>query len=389
MARQKKAKLVISALFLLFLIAGTAWIMFDARTAPYRPIEGKVFGTFYHIQYQCSQDLSEEILQEMNAVDTTFSTFNARSLVSRINNNQSVETTAIFNHVFDLAQSISQSTDGAFDITVAPLVNLWGFGKKSSASLLSNAPAKSKIDSLMLTVGYQKVKRQGHRVIKQRPETMLDFSAIAKGYACDAVAGVLLRHGVSNYMVEIGGEIRANGVNKEGKVWTVGIVVPTDQSARTSAPSNAEKNASNAQAPASAPNSPTSNAEKKTSNAQAPAESDANRVEATLQMPSVAMATSGNYRNFYYKDGKKYAHTIDPHTGLPVQHSLLSATVIAPTCAEADGYATAFMVMGVEKAIALLRSTPRLKAHLIYSDSHGKMKTWTSPQLEKYMDIAQ
>lgn len=368
MARQKKAKLVISALFLLFLIAGTAWIMFDAHTAPYRPIEGKVFGTFYHIQYQCSQDLSEEILQEMNAVDTTFSTFNARSLVSRINNNQSVETTAMFNHVFDLAQSISQSTDGAFDITVAPLVNLWGFGKKSSASLLSNAPAKSKIDSLMLTVGYQKVKRQGHRVIKQRPETMLDFSAIAKGYACDAVAGVLLRHGVSNYMVEIGGEIRANGVNKEGKVWTVGIVVPTDQSARTSASSNAEET---------------------TSNAQAPAENDANRVEATLQMPSVAMATSGNYRNFYYKDGKKYAHTIDPHTGLPVQHSLLSATVIAPTCAEADGYATAFMVMGVEKAIALLRSTPKLKAHLIYSDSHGKMKTCTSPQLEKYLDIAQ
>lgn len=337
--------MVVGALFLLFLILGTVWILFDAHTAPYRPIEGKVFGTFYHIQYQSSQDLSGEILRELDLVDSTFSTFNDRSIVSRINANEPVETNKMFNHVFDLARSISQSTDGAFDITVGPLVNQWGFGKQSEADVWKNAPKQSRIDSLLQTVGYRKVKRQGNHIIKQQGATRLDFSAIAKGYACDAVAGVLTRHGVSNYMVEIGGEIRANGINKDGNVWTVGIVMPTD--------------------------------------------SDATRLEATLQMPAVAMATSGNYRNFYYKDGKKYAHTIDPRTGRPVQHSLLSATVVAPTCAEADGYATAFMVMGLEKAVALLNSNTRLKAHLIYCDNHGNVKSWTSPALNKYMDTAQ
>lgn len=345
MAKKKRTKLVVGALFLLFLIVGTVWILFDAHTAPYRPIEGKVFGTFYHIQYKSSQDLNEEILRELDIVDSTFSTFNDRSIVSRINANESVETTKMFNNVFDLAQRISQSTYGAFDITVGPLVNLWGFGKHSDAELWQNAPEQSRIDSLLRTVGYQKVKRQGNQITKQDTATRLDFSAIAKGYGCDAVAGVMARHGVSNYMVEIGGEIRANGKNKDGNTWTVGIVMPTD--------------------------------------------SDATRLEATLQMPSVAMATSGNYRNFYYKDGKKYAHTIDPRTGRPVQHSLLSATVVAPTCAEADGYATAFMVMGKEKAVALLNSNTRLKAHLIYSDSQGSIKTWTSPTLSKYLDIAQ
>lgn len=341
MATKKKTKLVVGALFLLFLIVGTVWILFDAHTAPYRPIEGKVFGTFYHIQYQSSQDLSDEILREMGVVDSTFSTFNSQSIVSHINTNESVETTKMFNQVFDLAQTISKSTGGAFDITVGPLVNLWGFGKKPAADLQTDAPSQSRIDSLLRTVGYTKIKRQGNRIIKQEANTMLDFSAIAKGYACDAVAGVLHRHGVSNYMVEIGGEVRANGVNKDGNVWTVGIVMPTDS---------------------------------------------ANHIEATLQMPSVAMATSGNYRNFYYKGGKKYAHTIDPRTGRPVQHSLLSATVIAPTCAEADGYATAFMVMGMEKAVDLLSNNNRIKAHLIYSDSNGEPKSWTSPKLEKYLN---
>lgn len=361
MAIKKKTSMVVGALFLLFLILGTVWILFDAHTAPYRPIEGKVFGTFYHIQYQSSQDLGDEILKELEMVDSTFSTFNPKSIVSRINSNEPVETTKAFNHVFDLAQSISKSTNGAFDITVGPLVNLWGFGKKSTADLLANAPAQVRIDSLLKSVGYNKVKRQGNHIVKLESATMLDFSAIAKGYACDAVAGVLFRHGVNNYMVEIGGEIRAYGVNKDGNVWTVGIVMPVDQDTRTPDSANVQKDGNN------------------------PSEDGVNHIEATLQMPAVAMATSGNYRNFYYKDGKKYAHTIDPRTGMPVQHSLLSATVIAPTCAEADGYATAFMVMGVEKAVELLGSTPRLKAHLIYSDSKGNIKSWTSPKLEKYL----
>lgn len=360
----KKTKTAAGALFLLLLIVGTVWILSDAHSAEYRRIEGRIFGTYYHIIYQSSLDLNTEILGEMDEVDNTFSAFNQGSLVSRINRNEPAETTRMFNHVFDLAESISRATNGAFDITVGPLVNLWGFGKDTGRTYADSAPPRRLIDSIMPIVGYRKVQLRKNRILKQTPATRLDFSAIAKGYGCDAVAGVLVRHGVENYMVEIGGEIRAHGVNDQGNVWTVGIVLPIDETARNAG----------AQTPAPDSLPPT------------PAANSANRLEATLQMPSVAMATSGNYRNFYYKGGKKYAHTIDPHTGYPVQHSLLSATVIAPTCAEADGYATAFMVMGMEKAVALLRQTPRLKAHLIYADSHGRIQSWTSPKLERYLD---
>ncbi len=170
---------------------------------------------------------------------------------------------------------------------------------------------------------------------------MLDCSAIAKGYGCDIVARLLERKGVRNYMVEIGGEVVAHGISEKRVPWKIGVTKPTDDSL------NVEK-----------------------------------ELQTVLNVKNMAMATSGNYRNFYYRGGRKYAHTIDPHTGYPVQHSLLSATVLAKTCAEADAYATSFMVMGMEKAKALLERHSELMAYLIYIDAKGMLQVWFSPTLK-------
>ena len=338
----KRTKHILSAIFLLALIGGTAWILIDANTAPYRRMEGKIFGTYYHITYQSSSDYDQEILDRLGQVDSSLSAFNPQSTVSRINRNETDAADQMLSQVFDLAMEVSEATGGAFDITVAPLVNLWGFGFKNS-----DDATQARIDSIMPFVGYSKIKKtKSEKIEKEDARIMLDLSAIAKGFGSDQAAAVLRKHGIANYMVEIGGEICAAGLNPDGKPWTVGIVKPTE--ADTASATSQE-------------------------------------ITATLQKSDICMATSGNYRNFYIKDGHRYAHTINPHTGRPVQHSLLSATVIAPTCAMADAYATAFMVMGLDKAKALLQGNTRLKAYLIYSDKDNNMQEWHSPTLDKYL----
>ena len=330
---------ILKIIFLLLLIGGTAWILIDANTAPYRKMEGKIFGTYYHITYQSSADYDREILDRLNQVDASLSAFNPQSTVSRINNNETTQADKMFDEVFDLAMQVSEATGGAFDITVAPLVNLWGFGFKHSDNV-----TQERIDSIMPFVGYGKVRKlKNAKVRKDDPRIMLDLSAIAKGYGCDQAATVLAKHGIANYLVEIGGEICARGINPDKQAWTVGITKPDTVA-------------------------------------------QGQQLTATLQIGDVAMATSGNYRNYYIKDGKRYAHTIDPHTGRPVQHTLLSATVIAPSCAMADAYATAFMVMGLDKAKALLARDKRLKAYLIYSGHGNDMQEWHSPALDKHLN---
>jgi thiamine biosynthesis lipoprotein len=231
---------------------------------------------------------------------------------------------------------ISKETDGAFDITVAPLVNAWGFGFKNGIE-----PTSEQVDSLMQIIGYQKVSLSAGKVTKTDDRVMLDCSAIAKGYGTDVVARLLRSKGITNFMVEIGGEIVTSGVNAENQPWRVGITKPVEDPMGTTG-----------------------------------------EVQSIVKITDKAMATSGNYRNFYYKDGKRYAHTIDPKTGYPVQHNILSATVFAKSCAVADAYATSFMVMGMEKAQQLLEQHPELMAYLIYSDEDGKNAVWYSPSLE-------
>ena len=329
--------------FLLFLIVGSIYIVRQQNTMPYQHNTGQIFGTTYHITYQSDKDLHREILQRLQLVDQTFSTFNDESIISKINRNEPVKLNQMFIEVFDLAKTVSKDTHGAFDITVAPLVNVWGFGFKSGTP-----PTKAVIDSLRHLTGYEKVKLIGSKVRKQDPRIMLDCSAIAKGYGSDVVAQYLRSRDVENFMIEIGGEIVVQGNSDKRLPWKIGVTKPTDDSTQTN-----------------------------------------NELQTVLNVTNTAMATSGNYRRFYYKNGKKYAHTIDPKTGYPVQHNILSATVLANTCAKADAYATSFMVLGLEKTQQVLQHHPDLMVYLIYADGQGKNKVWYSPSLKKAIQGAE
>ena len=332
----KNKKLLWQLPFLVLLIVGTVLIIRQQRSTPYQKSADFIFGTSFHVTYQCDSDLTESIKIELMKVDASLSPFNEESVISAINNNKEVRPDQMFIEVFNLAMGISKDTDGAFDITVAPLVNAWGFGFKNGSQ-----PSKQQVDSLMQIVGYQKVRLTDGIVMKHDPRIMLDCSAIAKGYGTDRVAKLLRSRGVENFMVEIGGEIVTRGVNPDRKPWKIGVTKPTDDSLHVG-----------------------------------------HELQTILNVTNKAMATSGNYRNFYYKGGKKYAHTIDPKTGYPVQHSILSATVITKSCAVADAYATSFMVMGLEKAQKVLERHPELMAYFIYSDDDGDMAVWFSPSLK-------
>lgn len=333
----KKKKLIWQIPFLLILIIGSIFVIRQQRNTPFQKDEGMVFGTIYHITYQSDTNYQKEIEAELQKVDNSLSPFNKTSIISRINRNEKVKVDEMFSEVFQLAEKISGETDGAFDITVAPMVNAWGFGFKTG-----NPPTRQTIDSLRAIVGFHTVSLQDGYVIKKNPKTMLDCSAIAKGYGTDVVARFLKKKGVQNFMVEIGGEIVVNGNNEKLQPWRIGINKPTDDSLNTS-----------------------------------------QAIQDVVSVSNIAMATSGNYRNFYYKNGKKYAHTIDPKTGYPVQHNILSATVFADDCAIADAYATSFMVLGLDGAKKILEKHPELCAYLIYSDQKGSNQIWYSPSLQK------
>ena len=315
----------------------------ETQVLSYHKLEGTVFHTIYHITYQGERDYHDEIKQLFKEFDGSLSMFNDTSIITRMNNcDTSVVANRYFRHVFTKAMEVSAATGGAFDITVAPLVNLWGFGFKNSDNVSQTA-----IDSILQFVGYKTVHldEEGH-LHKDDPRTIMDASSIAKGYMSDVVADFLKEQGVENYMVEIGGEVALNGVNPKGSRWSIGINKPTDDSTQV----NSE-------------------------------------LQDILYMSKGGVATSGNYRNFYYKDGKKYAHTIDPHTGYPIQQDILSSTVIARDCMTADAYATAFMVLGKEKAMEVLAKDTTLMAYFIVdapdADGNGGYEIVYSPALEQ------
>ena len=317
--KQKQKKQLLWQLpFLTVLVVGAILIIRQQQTMPYQHDKGLVFGTVYSVTYQCEENLKQEIENELRKVDGEFSMFNDTSTVARMNRGEKVAESAMFREVYELAQMVSRETDGAFDITVAPLVNAWGFGFKNE-----HMPTRHQVDSLL------KIRNQ------------YDFSAIAKGYGSEVVARLLRSHDVKNFMVEIGGEVVTQGISEKRLPWKIGVTKPTDDSLSVSS-----------------------------------------ELQTVLNVTDISMATSGNYRNFYYKDGKKYAHTIDPKTGYPVQHSLLSATVLAKNCAVADAYATSFMVMGMERAKTVLERHPELMVYFIYANPDGTNGVWFSPSLQ-------
>lgn len=321
-------------LFLIFLVVGTIYILKGHKPEVYHCNQGRIFGTTYQIKYQATDNQHEEIKRVLMDVDNSLSMFNKNSIIRAFNENRDTIANEMFTDVFNLAQDVSAKSGGAFDITVAPLVNAWGFGLKEGS-----LPDSATVKEMLNYIGYKTVSLVDGKLVKENGNTMLDCSAIAKGYGCDAVARMLEKKGIKNYMIEIGGEVVAKGKNDKGKDWNIAISKPTG---------------------------------------------DATEHQAIISITGRGMATSGNYRNFRIENGKKYAHTIDPRTGYPVQHSLLSATVVAENCAKADAYATAFMVTGVEQAIELCKAN-EIEAFLIYADESGELQTFATEGFNKYI----
>lgn len=294
---------------------------------------GRVFGTFYQIKYASNgKDVKTEYLAALAAVDTALSTFNKQSTITRVNlSSDSVFLTdkdSLFIKVYNKACEISSITNGAFDITVAPLVNAYGFGFDPDRSTPDSVLAE-----LRNYVGWKKVSLSPSGYIKkENPNIKLDASAIAKGFGSDEVARVLRKNGINDFMVEVGGEVVCSGVNDKGKVWSIGINKPIEDSTMQ----------------------------------------HTNELQRVVQLDGKALATSGNYLQYYYKNGTKYAHTIDPCSGKPVNHTLLSSSIIADDCMTADALATACMVIGVDSALSLIESLPNVEGYFIYAGNNGE-----------------
>lgn len=301
---------------------------------------GQTMGTVYNIKY-----LDEEERNFKSSVDSLLEVFNQSlnhylpmSEISRFNREDTLYfELPYFYPVLAVSQQVFDTTDGAFDPTVAPLVNAWGFGPEGG-----ELPDSLAVDSLRSLIGFDKIVFNKEFITKTQPSVQLNFSAIAKGYGVDMVSEYLAAQGIENMMVEIGGEIVCRGANAQGNVWRIGIDDPIDRGNMTAA----------------------------------------------IAIENRAIATSGDYRNYYVRDGKKYSHTIDPMTGYPVDHSVLSVSVIADDCMTADAYATAFMVLGLDKTLEVLESQTQLDAYIIFDDN-GEIKTYqTEGVADNLLDLS-
>lgn len=300
-------------------------------------IEGEAQGTSYHITYldKKNRDFKYKIEKILRNFDLSVSTYIPNSIISKINSNvENVKLDKYFITCFNKAKEVWKNTDGAFDPTVYPIVNAWGFGPGKKQQI-----EKQKIDSMMQFVGFDLIEIKGNKIVKKDPRVALDFNAFAQGYSVDVVSDFLISKGINSFVVEIGGEVYAKGKNSNGLDWTVGIEKPIDNKL------------------------------------------DANPIKAIAILDNLAVATSGNYRRFVVEDGIKYAHHIDPKTGFPTKNNLLSASVFSIDCISADANATGILVMGLEKAKLYLASHTELQAYLIYSDESGKYQVFVTPGL--------
>ena len=284
--------------------------------------QGNVFGTYYNIRYEGEEDLHEAIKQRLEEFDHSLSMFNPNSVISKINRNDSVVTDSLFERMYQEAYAISELSNGAFDITVAPLVNAWGFGTKIQEPRTKKQDIH--LDSIKEFVGYEHIRLNSHHLEKDDERITLDASAIAKGYACDIIADLLREQGCENLLVDIGGEVVLQGVNDKGKAWSVGITRPTIDGTGTE-----------------------------------------EELQEIITSNGLCMATSGNYLQYYFVDGQRRSHTIDPRTGYPVEHSLLSATITASSCMRADALATACMVVGETEALKMIEKSADAACYLI------------------------
>jgi thiamine biosynthesis lipoprotein len=301
-------------------------------------VEGEAQGTTWHISYLSADNINYKKTMDslLKKIDTSMSTYLPVSFISRINKNDStVLVDQYFIDVLKKSIEVSEKTVGLFDVTVGPLVNAWGFGFSKREKVDS-----AMIDSLRHFVGYKMIKLEGNKVVKEKPQIKLDFNAIAQGYSVDVLSAYLESKGVNNYLVEIGGELKAKG-KKYKDDWKVGIDQPNENATER-------------------------------------------KLEAVIALNDRALATSGNYRKFYEEGGQKFSHIIDPGTGYPAKQNLLSTTVLADDGITADAYATAFMIMGLERSKQFLSDNKDLKLEVFFIyDENGKWKTYASESLKK------
>lgn len=315
-----------------------------SNTTDYRHCDGVTWGTTFHITYQSQKNLNDSIHHIMRQIELSLSPFCDSSKISRINRNeQHIVTDSLIETIFSVSQEICTKSNGAFDPTIAPIINLWGFGYKARNG---NIPTQEQIDSILPIVGINDCRLINHTIIKKHPQTEFNFSAITKGYGCDLIGNMLKRNNCHNYMVEIGGEIAISGVNSNDENWHIMI--------------------------------------------DAPIINDSTITHSRLALVEISdcgVATSGNYRNFIKTQSGIIGHTIDPANGYPISTSTLCTTIIAPSAMRADALATACMVMPIESAVKMIENEVETSALLVYNDSiSGEWiihKTSRFPELEQ------
>ena len=320
------------AVLLLLLVALVA-LPFVRSRKKFVKNTGVVWTTEYHITYEARTNLDDSIQHVFSMIDKSASAFNKQSLVSAINDGRTNVADRLFKILYNKTIEVNKASGGVYDPTVMPLVNAWGFGYKSG-----QLPTQEQLDSILAFVGMEHTRLDGDKVVKDDPRVQFDFSSIAKGLACDEVAAMLSRNGAVNYMVEIGGEVVAQGVNERGKPWHVSVDLPVADNKKGAVHQNA----------------------------------------VVLTLDSLAIATSGSYRKFKEVDGKKVSHIVNPKTGGSETSNLLSVSIVAPDCMSADAWATACMVMGLEKTQAMLEKNTSLGVMTISTDDDGNFVVWSN-----------
>ncbi|HZB13676.1 MAG TPA: FAD:protein FMN transferase [Chryseolinea sp.] len=338
----RKKNIIYSAVLLVSILI--VWLYRKNDVSEPIKVEGKTMGTTYHVTYFDSKnrDFKSSIDSLLVVVNKSINNYDSTSEVSRFNRSKAgiaINLPYFFPPV-EKAKEIFQASDGAFDPTVMPLVNAWGFGAGKQIN-----PDSAQIDSIKTFVGFEKVQFTKDSIWKSEPRVQLDFGGIGQGYGADVITDFLRAKGVSNMLVELGGEGMAVGKNiKTGKSWEIGILDP---------------------------NSTYEN----------------QFFKAYISLRDKSFTTSGNYFNYREIDGKKYSHTIDPDTGFPAQHAILSASIFATDCTTADAWGTAMMVMGHEKAIELVKKHPELDVLLMYSNAEGKVETFMTPGIQSFVKL--
>lgn len=308
-----------------------------SKKIEYKTIDGFAQGTTYHIvySYKGGDTLNSLVTEILERIDSSVSVYKPESIISRINRNEETVPDSLFINVFNRSREFYDLSGGSFDISAAPLFDVWGFGAKERIDV-----TQQMIDSILAFVGMDKVWLENGVVKKSDPRVTLNMNAIAQGYTSDVIALEFDKRGVENYLIEVGGEIFCKGLNPKGKEWSVAIDKPVEGNMI-----------------------------------------QGEQIQDIINLSNRGLATSGNYRKFFKEGDKVFSHTIDPKTGFPAKQNLLSTTIIAKDAMTADAYATYFMVVGLDKAKEILALNPDIDAYLVYGEN-GEFRVFSTPGIE-------